>query len=132
MRRGKQTALWVSLGCFIVLIGFTPSSLSAKERYEDKFEQTVDLARDGKVILSNISGDIEVKTWNKNQVKIDALKVSRTDSQEQARENFDHVAIVIEEDGGTLRIEWNAEDHVMMSGPAATSFAGTLDRSVAS
>ena len=33
-------------------------------------------------------------------------------------------------DGGTLRIEWNDEGHVMMSGPAATSFTGTLDGSV--
>ena len=33
-------------------------------------------------------------------------------------------------DGGTLRIEWNDEGHVMMSGPAASSFAGTLDRSL--
>jgi diaminopimelate epimerase len=35
-------------------------------------------------------------------------------------------------DGGTLRIEWNDEGHVMMSGPAATSFDGTLDRSLLS
>ncbi len=35
-------------------------------------------------------------------------------------------------DGGTLRIEWNDDGHVMMSGPAATSFAGTLDRSLTS
>ncbi|MBT3358226.1 MAG: diaminopimelate epimerase [Rhodospirillales bacterium] len=33
-------------------------------------------------------------------------------------------------DGGTLRIEWNDQDHVLMSGPAATSFAGTLDCSL--
>ena len=33
-------------------------------------------------------------------------------------------------DGGTLRIEWNDKDHVLMSGPAATSFAGTLDPSL--
>ena len=35
-------------------------------------------------------------------------------------------------DGGTLRIEWNDEGHVMMSGPAATSFTGALDRSLTS
>ena len=33
-------------------------------------------------------------------------------------------------DGGTLHIEWNDKDHVIMSGPAATSFAGTLDPSL--
>ena len=34
-------------------------------------------------------------------------------------------------DGGTLHIEWNDKDHVIMSGPAATSFTGALDYSLA-
>ena len=33
-------------------------------------------------------------------------------------------------DGGTLHIEWRADDHVMMTGPAAVSFAGSFDDSV--
>jgi diaminopimelate epimerase len=33
-------------------------------------------------------------------------------------------------DGGTLTIEWLADDHVLMTGPVATSFVGTLDPSL--
>ena len=33
-------------------------------------------------------------------------------------------------DGGVLRIEWRADDHVMMTGPAAISFSGSFDRSL--
>lgn len=33
-------------------------------------------------------------------------------------------------DGGTLTIEWLPDDHVLMTGPVATSFAGTLDPSL--
>lgn len=33
-------------------------------------------------------------------------------------------------DGGTLTIEWLADDHVMMTGPAATAFHGTVDPSL--
>ena len=33
-------------------------------------------------------------------------------------------------DGGTLAIEWRADGHVAMTGPAAISFAGTLDDSL--
>jgi diaminopimelate epimerase len=32
-------------------------------------------------------------------------------------------------DGGTLEIEWRPDNHVLMTGPVATSFAGTLDPS---
>ena len=32
----------------------------------------------------------------------------------------------VQVDGGTLAIEWRADDHVTMTGPAAISFTGTL------
>ena len=35
-------------------------------------------------------------------------------------------------DGGTLEIEWRADDHVMMAGPVATSFTGVLPNGAAS
>ncbi|MCH8187846.1 MAG: diaminopimelate epimerase [Proteobacteria bacterium] len=34
-------------------------------------------------------------------------------------------AVVV--DGGTLHIEWREDNHVVMTGPVATSFSGTLD-----
>ena len=33
-------------------------------------------------------------------------------------------------DGGTLEIEWRGDGHVLMTGPVATSFTGTLDPSL--
>jgi diaminopimelate epimerase len=36
----------------------------------------------------------------------------------------------IELDGGRLEIEWRADNHVVMTGPVATSFTGRLDRSL--
>lgn len=36
---------------------------------------------------------------------------------------------VVELDGGNLEIDWRADGHVMMTGPAALSFEGTLDLS---
>ena len=33
-------------------------------------------------------------------------------------------------DGGDLEIEWRADGHVIMTGPVAESFAGTIDRSL--
>jgi hypothetical protein len=87
------------------LVGLTPVESLAKEKFEEKFEKTVSLAKDGKVILSNVSGDIAVKTWDKAEVSIKALKVSKTDSEEQAKKNFEKVKIEITQDGQILRIE---------------------------
>jgi hypothetical protein len=76
-----------------------------KEKYEEKFDKTVALTKDGKVEVRNVSGDIEVKTWARAEVKIDALKVSKASSQEKARENADKVKIVVTSESGLVRIE---------------------------
>ena len=76
-----------------------------KEKYEEKFDKTVKLAGDGRVELSNVSGDVTVKTWNRNEVKIDALKVSRATSKEKARENADKVKIVVSNEGDLVRVK---------------------------
>ena len=89
----------------VMLLAADPAREADRERYEEKFQQTVSLARDGKVILRNIAGDIEVKVWDKAEVQIQALKVSRTDSEEQAKKNFEKVTIEVSKDGSSLRIE---------------------------
>lgn len=90
---------------FILILGFNTTASAAKEKYEEKFEKTVALAKDGKVILGNISGDITVKTWSKAEVKIDALKISKADSLAEAKENAGEVKIEVSEEGNVLRIE---------------------------
>jgi diaminopimelate epimerase len=42
------------------------------------------------------------------------------------RRGFTGRRVDIKVDGGDLAIEWRANDHVIMTGPAATSFTGTL------
>ena len=87
------------------VLGFYPAQSATKERYEEKFEKTVALAKDGKVILKNISGDIEVKSWGKDQVKIDALKVSKASTLEKAKENAGEVTIEVAKEDDAVRIE---------------------------
>jgi len=103
----KRASLFV-LSVLLVLglvLGASPIRGDDKERYEEKFEKSVSLARDGKIILRNISGDIEVKVWDKAEVQIQALKVSRTDSEELAKKNFEKVTIEVTKNGDTLKIE---------------------------
>lgn len=105
MRLNKATkALGIFIALFL-LLGIYSSHATTKEKYEEKFEKTVSLAKDGEVSLNNISGRIEVKSWNKDQVKIDALKVSMASSLSKAKENAAKVEIVIDKDDNILRIK---------------------------
>jgi len=102
IRMAKTAALAVSL---VLVFAFSVSVSLAKEKYEEKFEKTVALAKEGKINISNISGDIEVRTWAQDQVKIQALKISRADSEAKAKENAAKVEIEITQEGNILNIE---------------------------
>ena len=103
-KAAKLTAILAGL-FFLMLMGFYPAESGIREKYEEKFERTVKLAKDGHVSLNNISGSIEVKSWNKGEVKIEALKTSKASSLSAAKENAAEVKIVVQKEGDTLRIK---------------------------
>ena len=92
-------------GWIVVTLLLVFSLAAAKERYEEKFDKTVALAKDGKVDIGNISGDITVMSWNQDQVKIEAIKISQASSLEKAKENAAKVTIEVIQEGSLLRIE---------------------------
>ena len=105
MRYGRMRKAWMVAAIAALGLGALSLTAAAKDRYEEKFEKTEALARDGKVSLGNISGDITVKTWDKAEVRIEALKVSEAPSEEKAKENAGLVTIEITRDANVLRIE---------------------------
>ena len=105
MQLKKSLTSLTVLFFFLLILGLSPTSSIAKEKFEEKFEKTVALAKDGKVYLSNIAGDIDVKTWDRGEVKIDALKVSKHSSMDKAKEYAGLVKIEVTEEGGTLSIK---------------------------
>ena len=48
-----------------------------------------------------------------------------------ARRGLTDRTVVVELEGGRLRIEWLRDNHVLMTGPVATAFTGVLDPSLA-
>ncbi len=96
---------------FLIGLNLVDGSVSYKEKHEEKFAKSVSLAKDGEVNLTNISGHIEVRTWDKGEVKIDALKISRASTAAKAKENAAKVKIVVEKEGNTLKIETEYPDN---------------------
>ena len=75
MRFNKIVKPAVVIAALLLAFGFYAGSTWAKEKFEEKFEKTESLARDGKVHISNLSGGIVVKSWDKAEVQITARKV---------------------------------------------------------
>jgi hypothetical protein len=87
------------------IMAFVAAPAMAEQRFEEKFEKTEALAKNGTVHLSNMSGQIEVATWKEAQVKIEALKTSRAGSLAKAKENAAAVSIEVTKEGDIVRIE---------------------------
>jgi len=94
------------LAVLVFFLGLNPLEASAqgKVKHEETFAKTESLARDGKVEIRNISGDVEVKTWDRDEVKIDALKTSKASSMETAKENATKVTIEVTRENGVLKV----------------------------
>lgn len=105
MKAKRISTVMAALAMMVFILGLYPAEPAAKEKYEERFDRTYALARDGKVSLVNISGDVDVESWDKAEVKIEAVKVSKASSLERARENAEKVTIEVTEEGNMLRIE---------------------------
>ncbi len=93
------------LACLAFGLSLGTAAAFARERYEEKFSKTVPLDKNGKVYLTNISGDIEIKSSREDQVRIEALKVSEASTLEKAKENAALVPIEVTSEAGVVRIE---------------------------
>jgi len=100
----KISSILVIMGV-LLFFGMIPQYSSANQKYEQKFEDTVALSKTGTVILRNISGDIEVKTWDKAEVSIKAVKSTKASSEKIAQERFDLVKIDVSKQGDILTIK---------------------------
>lgn len=107
MMSKKILVLLTVLFVLIFFLGLNPLHAYAqgKVKHEETFEKTESLVRDGKVEIRNLSGNVEVKTWNRNEVKIDAQKISRASSMNKAKENAAKVQIEVRREDGVLEIE---------------------------
>lgn len=67
-----------------IIFSLAVVSAPAFADYEEEFHQTYPLQEGGVVNLKNINGDVVIRTWDRNEVKVDAVK--RADTQQELQE----------------------------------------------
>ena len=65
----------------------------------EEFHQTYALTADGRVELDNINGAVHISSWDRNEVKVDAVKYANT------KERLDEAKIEIDSGKDYLRFE---------------------------
>jgi DUF4097 and DUF4098 domain-containing protein YvlB len=69
------------------------------ELLREEFHQTYPLSSDGRVSLENINGAVRVTAWDRNEIKVDAVKIA------YRRERLDEAKIEVRADTNSIHIE---------------------------
>ncbi len=92
---------------FALLTLMLPVSLALVWAMEDQraeFHQTYQLSANGRVAVHNVNGAIQVSAWDRNEVKVDAIKHGRS------QQELDEARIVVEATAGSVEIRTKYPD----------------------
>ena len=132
MNRHRRSATWLGA---ILGTGFALLFLSLGVRAADhhgalteEFHQTYGLTPDGRIELDNINGAVHISSWDRNEVKVDAVKYADT------KEWLDEAQIEVDsgKDYLSIRTKYRDHDHTWNSGshnnPAGVEYTLTVPR----
>lgn len=109
MNRRCQIPAWTgaTLGtvCALIVLVLGAHASDRRGTFTEEFHQTYALTPDGRVELDNINGDVHISTWDRNEVKVDAVKYS------DAKDKLDEARIEIDSGKDYLSIRTKYHDH---------------------
>lgn len=109
MNRQRKSATWLgaALGTLCALLTFALGAHAADHRgsLTEEFHQTYTISTDGRVELDNINGDVHISSWDRNEVKVDAVKYADT------KERLEEAKIEIDSGKDYLSIRTKYPDH---------------------
>src|SRR5436305_1994744 len=73
----KIRILLAALGAFVISVSLPAEGYSVKE----PFSQKASFSPTGKITLENINGEVDVHTWDRNEILIEGEKSAKTDEE---------------------------------------------------
>jgi len=134
MNRHRQSATWLGavLGTVCALFALALGAQASDHRgaLTEEFHQTYALTADGRVELDNINGDVRISSWDRNEVKVDAVKYANT------KERLEEAKIEIDSRSDSISIRTKYPDHNQSwnwgwhNNPASVEYTLTVPRTV--
>jgi hypothetical protein len=131
MNRHRQSASWMGalLGSVCALLVFALGAHASDRRgsVTDEFHQTYPITADGRVELDNINGDVHVSSWDRNEVKLDAVKYA------DSKEKLDDIKIEVDagKDYLSVRTKYREnEDRHWRNNPGGVEYTLTVPRTI--
>lgn len=109
MNRQRKFPAWSGavLGTISALLVLALGARASDHRgaFTEEFHQTYALTADGRVELDNINGAVHISSWDRNEVKVDAVKYS------DAKDRLDEAKIEIDAGKDHVSIRTKYRDH---------------------
>ncbi len=94
--------------CALVLTVAARAAVISDENYREEFHQTYALSASGRVSLENINGAVKITGWDRNEVKLDAVKTA------DEKEKLARIEIRVDAQPNSIHIKTkypDCEDH---------------------
>ena len=105
----QRSATWLgaALGSLCALLALAIGAHASDHRgaLSEEFHQTYAITSDGRIELDNINGSVHISSWDRNEVKVDAVKYADT------KERLDEAKIEIDSGKDYLSIRTKYPDH---------------------
>jgi DUF4097 and DUF4098 domain-containing protein YvlB len=98
--------------------------------FTEEFHKVYPLSAQGRVSIANINGAVHISGWDRNEVKVDAVKTARS----QKRLDDATIQVSAEADEISIRTEYPDHDHTFFNGdgdydnPAGVEYTITVPR----
>jgi len=81
------------------------TTVAYAETLEETIEKTLPFAAGSLLKLSNTNGDVEITTWDRDEIQIEARKKVKASDDDRARQAFEDLAVNIHESAGGVTVE---------------------------
>lgn len=129
----RRSATWLgaALGgvCALLTLALSAQASDNRGAYTEEFHQTYAITSDGRIELDNINGPVHISSWERNEVKVDAVKYADN------KDRLDEAKIEIDSGKDYLSIRTKYPDHDRTwnwgshSNPASVEYTLTVPRS---
>jgi hypothetical protein len=133
MKQHKRIATWLgaTLGTVTALFLFCAVALASDRQgnVTEEFHQTYPLSAQGRIDLENLNGPVHISAWDRNEVKVDAVK------RAWSKERLDEAKIEVDSRANSIVIHteypghdhdfWNDDHH---NNPASVEYTLTVPR----
>src|SRR5215475_169411 len=132
MKSPTRAATWAgaTLGAIASLLVFAAAGHASEPgKMTEEFHQVYPLSADGRIDLENINGPVHISSWDRNEVKLDAVKYA------WSKERLDEAKIDISSHADSLSIRteyphrdnnfWNDDRH---DNPASVEYTLVVPR----